>query len=181
MIGKPSWNKGIKLPYPIWNKGKKLPSLSEETKNKISLANKGKNLGRIHTAEHRKKNSEAKKGNQYALGLKHTLETRKKISLANTGKKQSVESINKRVGHFKGEKHYKWKGDNVGYRTLHKWVEIQLGKPHFCEDCGNKELKHRQYHWANISKQYKRIITDWRRLCGKCHKAFDNRAQSANL
>lgn len=62
-------------------------------------------------------------------------------------------------------------GDKVQYRALHNWVERHLGKPHLCEECGEKDLSHRQYHWANVSGNYKRLTTDWRRLCVKCHKA----------
>lgn len=68
-----------------------------------------------------------------------------------------------------------WKGDRVGYRGLHLWVESILGKPHYCDECGNTKLSHRHYHWANVSGNYKRITTDWRRLCAKCHKAFDKK------
>ena len=70
------------------------------------------------------------------------------------------------------------KGDAVGYRALHNWVERQLGKPRFCEDCGDRNKSHRSYHWANVSGNYKRLITDWRRLCAKCHKTYD-RAKAA--
>lgn len=34
-------------------------------------------------------------------------------------------------------------------------------------------LKHRQYHWANISRSYKRDLSDWVRLCASCHKKSD--------
>ena len=67
----------------------------------------------------------------------------------------------------------RWKGNNVGYRGLHIWVENNLGKPHICRYCGRKDLRHRQYQWANIDKKYKRNLNDWIRLCVKCHKAFD--------
>lgn len=66
-----------------------------------------------------------------------------------------------------------WKGDSVGYRSLHYWVSSQLGKPHNCDLCDNDSLNHRQYHWANISGNYMRDLSDWVRLCVKCHKAYD--------
>jgi len=50
-----------------WNKGK---ARSEETKKKISLANKGK---------HYSKSTEFKKGSQINLGRKHSIETREKM------------------------------------------------------------------------------------------------------
>lgn len=80
-----------------------------------------------------------------------------------------------------GEKNGLWKGDKAKYRAIHTWIERQLGKPRFCEDCGNREKGHRHYHWANIDHNYKRITTDWRRLCAKCHQAFDRRVKSGNI
>jgi len=71
------------------------------------------------------------------------------------------------------ENSHLWKGDNVKYRALHCWVERQLGKPGVCEDCGKISSKQHTMHWANINGLYKRIISDWRRLCVKCHKKFD--------
>lgn len=59
------------------------------------------------------------------------------------------------------------------YRSVHQWVEVRLGKPHRCEDCGDETLKHRQYHWANVSGLYKRSLEDWKRLCVVCHKKMD--------
>lgn len=75
-------------------------------------------------------------------------------------------------GRLAQEKNPLWKGDDVGYRALHRWVEHQLGKPNKCSDCGKIGYGH-EMHWANISRNYQRITTDWRRLCTKCHKAYD--------
>lgn len=71
------------------------------------------------------------------------------------------------------EKNSSWKGDKVGYRCLHLWIERKLGKPNFCEECRNGKLKPRQYQWANKSHEYKRELSDWVRLCVKCHKQYD--------
>lgn len=71
-----------------------------------------------------------------------------------------------------GEKNGIWMGDKVSYRALHSWVERKLGKPCQCEFCGKKD-KGKQMHWANINHNYKRIITDWIRLCASCHKTYD--------
>lgn len=100
----------------------------------------------------------------------------KKLSLEhkqNIGK--SIKKLGIKPPIMIGKKNPKWKGDKVSYRNLHRWVERILGKPRFCENCGNKSLNHRQYHWSNISKKYKRIISDWQRLCAKCHKLFDKK------
>lgn len=84
-------------------------------------------------------------------------------------------------GARKEEKNPCWKGDEVGYRALHHWVGRRLGKPSFCEECKRTKPpeglgKTRSYfHWANISKSYRRDVKDWKRLCYKCHKIFDKR------
>lgn len=80
---------------------------------------------------------------------------------------------NKKMLSITGNKNWIWAGDKVSYRTLHKWVERHLGKPDTCTDCGNSGLTGRQIHWSNISGKYLRKLTDWQRLCAKCHKAYD--------
>ncbi len=116
-------------------------------------------------------------------GKKASEELRKKMSESHKGKKLSIETrkkmseTRKKLGIkppiFKREKSSNWKGDNVKYRGLHHWIEQQLGKPYNCEHCGREDLPHRHYHWANVSKKYKRDLSDWIRLCAKCHAKFD--------
>src|SRR3990167_386523 len=74
---------------------------------------------------------------------------------------------------FVGEKHANWKGDKVGYEALHDWVNRKLGKPEICEFCGKDGLKGRMIHWANKSGKYLRKLSDWLRLCAKCHYHYD--------
>ena len=64
-----------------------------------------------------------------------------------------------------------WKGDLVGKTALHNWVERKLGKPRICEHCKTKNSK--KYEWANKSRLYKRELSDWMRLCTKCHSIYD--------
>lgn len=66
-----------------------------------------------------------------------------------------------------GEKHPNWKGDKVSYRSLHKWVERNLGKAFRCMI--NEAHKSTRYHWANISKEYKRDLSDWMMMCPSCN------------
>lgn len=61
------------------------------------------------------------------------------------------------------------------YRIVHYWIQTRLGKPHYCEHCKKTDLPHRSYNWANVSKQYKRELSDWIRLCIKCHKKYDKK------
>ena len=50
------------------------------------------------------------------------------------------------------------------------WIVIFLRE---CEFCHRNNLKGREIHWANKSGNYLRELTDWIRLCVKCHKFFD--------
>lgn len=64
----------------------------------------------------------------------------------------------------------KWKGEKVGYWGVHTWVQRRMGKARFCVDCGSSKT----VQWANISKEYKRRLNDWKSLCSVCHRKFDN-------
>lgn len=111
-------------------------------------------------------------------------ETRQKLRLAKLGKKNPKHSewlkahpINYWKGRnkpeFTGSGNPQWKGNEVGYRALHIWVESKLGKPSKCEHCNTDGLTQRKIHWANKSGQYLRDLDDWMRLCAKCHKQYD--------
>lgn len=140
--------------------------VTEETRRKMSESHRGKRPWRVGIS--------INKGSKHPLwGKKHSAESILKMSKAHTGKKMHPNTKVALLKAITGENSKVWRGDNVGYRALHNWVEHYLGKPRKCEGCGNDNLSHRQYHWANKSRLYKRIITDWIRLCVKCHKAFD--------
>ena len=100
------------------------------------------------------------KGNNEWIGRKHKEESKVKMSEAH-----------KRIGApwNKGEKQWKWKGDNVGYSGLHHWVNDNFESKKECEQC-KSEIN---LHWANKSGQYKRERTDWLILCAKCHHSYD--------
>lgn len=67
------------------------------------------------------------------------------------------------------------RNENPSYNAIHKWVNYNLGTPLECTDCGFQSENRRQFHWANISKEYKRDKDDWIRLCVKCHHNWDKR------
>jgi hypothetical protein len=69
------------------------------------------------------------------------------------------------------EKHPLWKDGDASPEAKHEWIRRRLGRPSKCEHCGTTEK--RMYHWANISGEYKRDITDYMRLCVPCHKRYD--------
>lgn len=67
------------------------------------------------------------------------------------------------------EKHYLWKGDEVGYGALHAYIRRNFGKAIKCEKC----FSTKSIHWANKSHKYKRDRSDWFQLCSSCHKRYD--------
>jgi hypothetical protein len=70
----------------------KARSRSQETRDKIASANRG----RIASLETRARQSVAHMGNQHLLGHVHTQEAKAKMSASRTGKKQSPETVAKR-------------------------------------------------------------------------------------
>lgn len=103
-------------------------------------------------------------------GNKASIETRLKMSIKRKGRKPALGKHWKikdtsNYGH-KGEKHPSWKGDDVGYKGLHKWIRDHKPMSMFCEKCGKITDK---LDAANISGEYKRDISDFRWLCRKCH------------
>ena len=69
------------------------------------------------------------------------------------------------------ENNINWKGNDVGYFALHKWVQRQLGKATKCSKCGEEN---KRIDWANVSREYKREISDWMQLCSTCHGKYDS-------
>jgi len=78
------------------------------------------------------------------------------------------------LSRFIGEKAIHWKGERVGYRGIHHWVQVNLGKANKCSECG-KEGTGRQIHWANKDHKYKRNLEDWISLCIQCHGRYDQK------
>lgn len=62
-----------------------------------------------------------------------------------------------------------FKGDSVGYDALHDWVNRHKGKAARCCHCGTK----RNVHWANVSHEYRRDLSDYMSLCVSCHRKYD--------
>ena len=117
---------------------------------------------------------EARKNNPkyggYWTGKERKEETKRKISETKTGTPSGRKGI---PGKLQNENHPSWKGEEVSYSGLHYWVSRKLGKPDTCEHCGKDGLKGKYIHWANKSREYKRDLEDWLRLCAKCHKKYD--------
>ncbi len=106
--------------------------------------------------------------NTWAKGSKQSEETKKKIG-----------RTLKKIGHSfpkpeSEENHPKWRGDEVEYGGLHKWINKVLGKAKKCSKCG-KEGTGREIHWANKDHKYRRNVEDFIELCISCHGEYDKK------
>lgn len=96
--------------------------------------------------------------------LKHNEEYKRAMSKRMLGEKNPM---------YKkyNEEHSCWKGENIKYEQVHKWVKKYKPKPEFCENC--KAVK--PVDLANISQEYHRDVNDFKWLCRKCHMTEDGR------
>lgn len=66
---------------------------------------------------------------------------------------------------------------SMTYSAVHKWIRATLGPyPKKCQFCGEKGKKNGRcwsIHYANKSGKYLREVTDWLRLCTRCHRKHD--------
>lgn len=103
---------------------------------------------------------------------KRTIEHNKINSLSKKGKKKSIEHKRNISLAIRGDNHWSWKGEKASYSSKHKWIVRECGNPNHCAYC--KTDKSPAFDWANISQSYKRELSDWIRLCRKCHYAYDH-------
>lgn len=124
----------------------------------------------VRTKETKQKLREKMLGERNPMKRK---EVREKSSYSHSGKVQSEELKIKRGIYKQEEENHNWKDSLVGYYGLHMWLYKNLGKPCKCEHCGKDKLFGHNIHWANKSGKYLRILSDWIRLCVKCHMRYD--------
>ena len=149
---------------------------TEETKRKISLKKRGKSTWNKELIG-------------WANGTKAGFQKGNKIGKINKGRKipemmgknnpakrpevgLKISLALKNNPKISEENSYLWKGNGAGYNALHSWIRKKLGKPKVCHNCKTEVAK--KYEWANISKEYKRELSDWVRLCTSCHRFYDN-------
>jgi hypothetical protein len=129
--------------------------ITDETRKKISEANKGENhynYGKTQSEETKRKISEAKKGeNNYFYGKSHTEETKKKISQSHEGKKLSEETKQKLRNLNAGEKH-----PSYGRR----WWNDGCGNIKFDYECPGDGWVLGHTHGISHSEETKRILSE---------------------
>ncbi len=100
------------------------------------------------------------------LGRHHTEEAKKKIGEA---------SINR--GAIPPSGHGRFRDGVARYTAIHQWVVREKGRPTKCEHCGKDGLTRHKIQWANIDHKYRRFLSDYIRLCVKCHRKYDKEHQ----
>lgn len=73
----------------------------------------------------------------------------------------------------KGDKHPKWKDDNIKYGGLHDWLRNNFGRANHCESL-TCEHKSKNFGWClKKGKLYSRNIDNYIQLCYSCHMKYD--------
>lgn len=150
------YNKGKKRLQVAWNRG-----LTKETDERIKKIS----LKRLNTL--RKNPVILKEMGKKESKTKKRLFKEGKLTAHNKGKVGWTNS-----GSFKkGKVHPNWKGNKVGYISLHEWIRKRKGNAKKC--VLNPSHKSKRFEWANISGKYKRNVNDYIELCPSCHRKFD--------
>lgn len=106
-------------------------------------------------------------------GKKWTEETKLKISKSRKGKRAGLfhHYFGKKRPELMGENNPNWVGDNfTTIEGIHYRIRQQKTKPEFCEMCGvvpPQEL-------SNIDHKYSLLVRDYRDLCKRCHRDYDD-------
>lgn len=103
---------------------------------------------------------------RYGLKPRGISEVRKNKKWSPSEKQVNV-LINYNKTHI-GEDSSAWKGDDVKYHGLHRWVEKQFPKPDLCEFC--KIVPPKDLSNKGI---YNRDLENWQWLCRRCHVIYD--------
>lgn len=70
-----------------------------------------------------------------------------------------------------GKESRRWLGEDAKIKAIHMWIYKHYGLATKCEKCG---IKNSKYEWSNISRTYKRDMSDWQQLCVSCHRKYDH-------
>lgn len=77
----------------------------------------------------------------------------------------------------------RWKGNKVGYRGIHTWVQNRKYKPKTCSICHKKknEYGNEKLVLANLSGKYKRDLNDWIYCHQSCHQKEHIKGNHKNI
>lgn len=125
------------------------------------------------SGQYTKTEEQKQKISQSLTGRTLTVETREKMSKSKMGLTPWNKGKVMGARYSNEQSHPSWKGNKVGKRALHTWVDKWKGQPETCEGCGSTGLRGKKINWANVDHQYRRVLDDYIRLCVKCHGAYD--------
>jgi hypothetical protein len=167
--------------------------VSDETKNKISLANKEVYKNGIHknTIDGFKKYKEDHPEFRPHKGFKHSDETKLKIASKKIGTKLSEETKLKISLSHRGEKAYQWKGGTFDYRrenyVPHKYREWRKNvferDGYTCQKCYKFKVYLNAHHikpWAKFP-QLCYDVDNGLTLCEPCHRQMHKKLRKANM
>ncbi len=149
--------------YNIENGGSHIGNVSEETKKKISIANKGRKISE-KTKEKIKRNNA-----KYWLDKKRSEEVKQKISKGNKGKKRTLEQKLKQSKMFKG-KNNPFYNHKMNLTTKNKIIEANSKKVKCIE---NNKIYNSLTEAAKENNTYSSLISfccnKKRKTAGKLH------------
>ena len=70
------------------------------------------------------------------------------------------------------ERNTNWKGNDVGYVSLHTWIKYRILQPSQCQHCG---IPKKKLDLANRTGIYNRDLINWFWICRSCHRRYDQR------
>ena len=182
--------------HPNFNKGTKFGPMSQEHKNKIGLANKGRKpsllavqksilarKGRLYSDEERAAISKRVSGKNHPMfGKKHSSEARAKMSAKLSGVKRPYQQ---------GEKSRFWKGGKTdAMKILRQSLEYRLWRTAVftrdaftCIWCGQVGGKLDPDHIKPFAffPELRFAIDNGRTLCHECHKKTDTYGRNRPL
>ena len=132
--------------------------------------------------EQRRKASPFIRGHKINVGRAVSEKTRKKISDANAGRAMRgrgwhvTEETRKKMREAQaGENNHNWRGNDIGYWGIHRWLIKTFGKANKCENINCSKLG-REIQWALLKgKSHQRKRENYIMLCEKCHKKYDGK------
>ena len=107
---------------------------------------------------------------QCASKVPKSEETRERLSSA--VKKNWEDGKMSKTGSM--DKNPNWKGDQVSYTGIHKWIERNWKKSDKCDFCDKAANR---IEWANLTGDYSRDRKNWGCLCVSCHRKLDRKSQ----
>ena len=152
LIGKPTWNKGIKADRT------KYPTMGHFEK---------------HTKEALLKITKANRINAKLKPKSFFQENQKKAIIVGKLRGSYKGTLGK-----KKELSYVWLGENATYNSKHKWIQKNWQKMGICEKCGEQPQSYgnRKFgtEWHSLNEKYNREKRNmWLEVCKKCHRELD--------